>query len=418
MRSDGCVDEIETYIRRAASAIGSGVPEEEVQERFEKEGCPPAQARLYVVAGRQLYQQQEDSFFGGGRALEGEAAPFSRERAYEIGSALGVDWKKIPLEEFRVGLGVEMEHADVTGGDPLKTGRIVLAHLKEDREYYAKLKRAGLERGREEKGLKFVAAEGEKMFPILITYEERRKGYNGPRQMPWAMLQPHEEWALRNHDQDLKMLASRGGLGPDEALAILDERKWKLMPLNEAGVELQRRIDAFRSSGSGAAEDSECHVCQPFTKLVRDEKEFSNCMKLAEEIGELSDSKAMTKLIRGHMGRQDQEVFVAICLDFRGQLRDFVEIGRGQRHRVAADVEDIIRPVILSGADGAAFAHCHPSGVAEPSDADRDLTIAIKKSMEIACPNIKFLDHLVITPSEAYSFADNGWSADGKVVKG
>lgn len=235
-----------------------------------------------------------------------------------------MDWKKIPLEQFRIGLGVEMEHADVTGGDPLKTGKIVLAHLKEDREYYSKLKRAGLERGREEKGVTFASEKDS---------------------------------------------------------------------------------------------EEECHVCQPFTKLVRDEKEFANCMKMASEIGELSNSKALVELIRGHMAQQDQEIFVAVMLDFRGQLRDFVEINRGQRHRVASDVEDIVRPVLLSGADGAAFAHCHPSGVAEPSDADRDLTIAIKKSMEIACPNIKFLDHLVVTPTESYSFADNGWGADGKVVK-
>ena len=140
-------------------------------------------------------------------------------------------------------------------------------------------------------------------------------------------------------------------------------------------------------------------------------------MKLAHDIGELSNSKNVVRLIRGHMGRQDQEIFVCVMLDMRGQLRDFVEVARGQRHRVATDIEDIIRPIILSGCDTAIVAHCHPSGKAEPSEADDELTLAIKKGMAVACPATKFGDHLVVTPFESYSFADNEWKGDGKVIK-
>jgi hypothetical protein len=254
-----------------------------------------------------------------------------------------------------------------------------------------------------------------KMFPILIKHEERRGGYSGPTKMPWAMLQPHEAWAQRNHGgQSLEMLASRGGLGPDEALAILDNRKWKHMPLNEAGAELQRRIDAFSVSG---ASEASCHVCQPFTKLVRDEAKFTACMKRAESIGELSSAKAIYELVREDMTAQDQENFICVCVDMRGQLRDYILVGRGQRHRVAVDIEDIIRPIILSGCDGAIVCHGHPSGVAEPSDADGDLTKAIKEGMAVACPTVHLLDHIVCGLGQFYSFAENDWKVDGKVTK-
>lgn len=70
---------------------------------------------------------------------------FSLEEARRIGDAIGVDWSKYPLEEFRLGLAVEMEHGahdpqtNVTGDDEIMTGKIALAHLKEIRDYYSRL---------------------------------------------------------------------------------------------------------------------------------------------------------------------------------------------------------------------------------------------------------------------------------------
>lgn len=65
--------------------------------------------------------------------------------ATEIGDRIGVDWTEIPIEEFRIGLGVELEHGshdrltDVTGDDPALTGKIALAHLMEFPDYYTRL---------------------------------------------------------------------------------------------------------------------------------------------------------------------------------------------------------------------------------------------------------------------------------------
>lgn len=57
----------------------------------------------------------------------------------QLGDKLGVDWKVVDLDEFCDGMFEEEEHKDITGGDPMKTAKIVLAHLKEDRHYYSKL---------------------------------------------------------------------------------------------------------------------------------------------------------------------------------------------------------------------------------------------------------------------------------------
>ena len=70
---------------------------------------------------------------------------FNEVEAKRLGDEIGVDWSTIPLEEFRVGLGVELEHGtrdpatDVTGDDPLMTSKIALAHLNEFPDYYSRL---------------------------------------------------------------------------------------------------------------------------------------------------------------------------------------------------------------------------------------------------------------------------------------
>ena len=72
---------------------------------------------------------------------------FTEVEARTIGQTIGIDWVASPLEleEFRMGLEVELEHGahdpetDVTHDDPLLTGKIAWAHLKELPDYYTRL---------------------------------------------------------------------------------------------------------------------------------------------------------------------------------------------------------------------------------------------------------------------------------------
>ena len=70
--------------------------------------------------------------------LEGKKY-YPASKAKAVGDKLGVDWKLISLKEFQMGLAVELEHKDVTKGDPVLTGKIALAHLKELPDYYTRL---------------------------------------------------------------------------------------------------------------------------------------------------------------------------------------------------------------------------------------------------------------------------------------
>jgi len=68
------------------------------------------------------------------------------KQAKRIGDKLGVNWNKVDLNEFRMGLKVELEHRNVTKGNLTLTGKIALAHLNELPDYYTRLKK--MERGR------------------------------------------------------------------------------------------------------------------------------------------------------------------------------------------------------------------------------------------------------------------------------
>ncbi|MFC1925792.1 DUF5661 family protein [Chloroflexota bacterium] len=72
---------------------------------------------------------------------------FTIEEARQIGERLGIEWSKFDVEQYRMGLDVELEHGlvdphtNVTNDDPLITGKIALAHLNEFPDYYTRLEK-------------------------------------------------------------------------------------------------------------------------------------------------------------------------------------------------------------------------------------------------------------------------------------
>ncbi len=78
-----------------------------------------------------------------------ERASFTKDEARRVGEQIGIDWEKAPfdVEQFRMGMDVELEHGlqdgatNVTGDDPVVTGKIALAHLNEFPDYYTRLAR-------------------------------------------------------------------------------------------------------------------------------------------------------------------------------------------------------------------------------------------------------------------------------------
>lgn len=82
----------------------------------------------------------------------------------------------------------------------------------------------------------------EEAFPVLWSESRANcrllEALGCPKSVPWRLLAPHESQALRNHDQTLQRLAERGGLCPSEMVAIIEDRRWHCMTIEDAVAQL------------------------------------------------------------------------------------------------------------------------------------------------------------------------------------
>lgn len=86
----------------------------------------------------------------------------------------------------------------------------------------------------------------EPTFPIMSEYQERRRNPDLRRSIPWAMIAPHEAQAQHNHSQTLQRLAERGGLSPNEAVCVLEDRRRESVEPLDAWERLEKLVQEWR----------------------------------------------------------------------------------------------------------------------------------------------------------------------------
>jgi len=117
---------------------------------------------------------------------------FDMEEAKKIGEMIGIDWENSPfgVSEFRSGLMVELEHGshdpqtNVTNDDPVMTGRIALAHLKEFPDYYKRLENMEEEAKKHHRQVS-GAAPGKIWSGRRDEPKKKEEGYSPPRNI-WS----------------------------------------------------------------------------------------------------------------------------------------------------------------------------------------------------------------------------------------
>jgi DNA repair protein RadC len=101
------------------------------------------------------------------------------------------------------------------------------------------------------------------------------------------------------------------------------------------------------------------------------------------------------------------EIFVGLFLDAQNRVIAAVELFRGTLTQTAVYPREVARQALRLNAAAVIFAHNHPSGLPEPSAADRLLTEALK--LALAQIDVSVLDHLVVAGNRSVSFAERGW---------
>jgi len=120
----------------------------------------------------------------------------------------------------------------------------------------------------------------------------------------------------------------------------------------------------------------------------------------------LSDPAACATYLRARLRHYTHEVFAALFLDNRHRPIAFEELFRGSIHGASVYPREVVRRCLVHNAAAVIFAHNHPSGVAEPSQADRDITTLLKQALALI--EVRVLDHFIVGSSTVTSLAQRG----------
>ncbi|MCB1846246.1 MAG: DNA repair protein RadC, partial [Halieaceae bacterium] len=120
----------------------------------------------------------------------------------------------------------------------------------------------------------------------------------------------------------------------------------------------------------------------------------------------LSSPEATGRFLQYHLGSRDREVFCCIFLDSQHQVLCCEDLFFGTLDGAAVYPREVATRALQYRAAAVIFAHNHPSGVAEPSAADRRITERLCAALALL--DIRVLDHIIVGRGSEFSFAREG----------
>jgi DNA repair protein RadC len=121
---------------------------------------------------------------------------------------------------------------------------------------------------------------------------------------------------------------------------------------------------------------------------------------------QLTSPKLVRDFLTLKLGALEYEVFCCAYLDNRHRLIEFVELFRGTIDGASVHPREVVKQALQLNAAAVIFAHPHPSGIAEPSQADELITRRLRESLALV--DIRVLDHLIVAGGDVVSFAERG----------
>jgi DNA repair protein RadC len=121
----------------------------------------------------------------------------------------------------------------------------------------------------------------------------------------------------------------------------------------------------------------------------------------------LTDPGASGRYLKSRLCGYPYEVFACLFLDNRHRMIAFEELFRGSIDGAKVHPREVVRRCLAHNAAAVILAHNHPSGVAEPSQADRTVTLRLRDALGLV--DVRVLDHIVIGDGLPISLAERGW---------
>ncbi len=120
----------------------------------------------------------------------------------------------------------------------------------------------------------------------------------------------------------------------------------------------------------------------------------------------ISSPEDTRQFLKGKLRHKPYEVFAALFLDNRHQVIHFEELFRGTIDGASVYPREVVKKALEYNAAAMIVAHNHPSGIAEPSQADEHITLRLKKALDLV--DIRLLDHIIIGDGDITSLAERG----------
>jgi len=217
-------------------------------------------------------------------------------------------------------------------------------------------------------------------------------------------------WPARATPRDRLIHGGAGELSDSELLAVLLGRSSRGQSAEDLAHSLLARFGSLRSITK--AELIEWHRL-PGIGLVRYAQLHAaaeigrRC--LAESLvrdGPLESPGAAGEYLRARLRDRGREVFGCLLLDTRHRVIGFEELFLGTIDGAVVHPREVVRVALVRNAAAVIAVHNHPSGVAEPSQADIALTHRLREALELV--DIRLLDHLVTGDDQTVSLSRRG----------
>lgn len=149
-----------------------------------------------------------------------------------------------------------------------------------------------------------------------------------------------------------------------------------------------------------------CKLAPTDQQTIRTALTLLEC-QLREPGAAFTSSNSVRDLLRLQLATLDREAFTVLWLDNQYRLIAHDTLLLGTINSITVHPREVVKSGLKNNAAAAVLAHNHPSGEAEPSQADRLITERLKQALELV--DIRLLDHLVVGGMDIVSFAERGW---------
>ncbi|WP_130832742.1 RadC family protein [[Erwinia] mediterraneensis] len=206
-----------------------------------------------------------------------------------------------------------------------------------------------------------------------------------------------QQGAVALSDDELLAIFLRTGVAGVNVLMLARQMLNQFGSLYRIMTASQQELAEIK--GIGAAKLAQLHAIAELGKRF-----FA--AQLAQE-NVMENPQVTRHYLQSVLAHQERELFMVLFLDNQHRVLRAQQMFAGSINSVEVHPREIVREALKCNAAALILAHNHPSGLAEPSQADREITCKVSQACLLL--NIRVLDHLVIGHGEYVSFAERGW---------